>query len=285
MSCLFMDIRRIRAEDLKVRNFVFMEMSEASEREWRGQPLTFDGVVFGFCTCGHSDFRLDYKVSRISAGELFVLLPGHIFTTLESTADFEMRLLLVSRDFLYSLPVSFDFDWLKVVETSPCFRLDDRTMDDLTGVYSIQERYASDEKYSLQIRNSLIMSLIIIIISAIDSRRSEKQTLVVSRSERLTHDFFDLMLQNYESQRRVSFYADKLCVTPKNLAKVVKGVTGHSVQEWINEVVVIEAKRCLKTSDMSVFQISERLHFTTPPSFVRFFRQHTGFTPLEYRKK
>lgn len=111
-----MDIRRIRAEDLKVRNFVFMEMSEASEREWRGQPLTFDGVVFGFCTCGHSDFRLDYKVSRISAGELFVLLPGHIFTTLESTADFEMRLLLVSRDFLYSLPVSFDFDWLKVVE-------------------------------------------------------------------------------------------------------------------------------------------------------------------------
>lgn len=189
MSCLFMDIRRIRAEDLKVRNFVFMEMSEASEREWRGQPLTFDGVVFGFCTCGHSDFRLDYKVSRISAGELFVLLPGHIFTTLESTADFEMRLLLVSRDFLYSLPVSFDFDWLKVVETSPCFRLDDRTMDDLTGVYSIQERYASDEKYSAQIRNSLIMSLIIIIISAIDSRRSEKQTLVVSCSERLTHDF------------------------------------------------------------------------------------------------
>ena len=76
------------------------------------------------------------------------------------------------------------------------------------------------------------------------------------------------MLQNYESQRRVSFYADKLCVTPKNLAKVVKGVTGHSVQEWINEVVVIEAKRCLKTSDMSVFQISERLHFTTPSSFV-----------------
>lgn len=93
------------------------------------------------------------------------------------------------------------------------------------------------------------------------------------------------MLQNYESQRRVSFYADKLCVTPKNLAKVVKGVTGHSVQEWINEVVVIEAKRCLKTSDMSVFQISERLHFMTPSSFVRFFRQHTGFTPLEYRKK
>lgn len=52
---------------------------------------------------------------------------------------------------------------------------------------------------------------------------------------------------------------------------------------WVYDVVVLAAKRYLKTTSLTIQQVSEALNFSTPSSFVRFFRQHTGYTPLEYR--
>lgn len=280
-----MDIRRIRAEDLKLTNFTFMEMTESSEAEWRGQSFAFDGVVFGICMKGRLGFRVDYRELELTSGRLMILLPKHIFTPGECSSDLEMRLLLISPDFMYTLPVPFDLERLKQIEVSPSIGTGEREFADITALYDMQRGYDDGEAYSAGIRRSLVLSLVLVMLSVIDRSGSGRQELTVSRQEKMTHAFFDLMLQNYESHRSVSFYADKLCVTPKNLSNTVKGVTGHTVQEWLNEVVTIEAKRSLKISDMSVMQISERLHFTTPSSFVRFFRLHAGCTPLEYRKK
>lgn len=65
----------------------------------------------------------------------------------------------------------------------------------------------------------------------------------------------------------------------------IKSVTGYSIQKWINEVIIIEAKRYIKTTTYTIQQISEELNFHTSSLFVRFFKQHTGYTPLEYRKR
>jgi AraC-like DNA-binding protein len=99
----------------------------------------------------------------------------------------------------------------------------------------------------------------------------------------LVHDFFELLAVHYTTERRVAFYASKLCVTPKYLTTMVKEVTGLSILEWINNVTVLNIKRLLRTSQATIQQISEELNFQTPSTFVRYFRQHTGTTPLKYR--
>ena len=90
-------------------------------------------------------------------------------------------------------------------------------------------------------------------------------------------------MMHYKQDRSVSFYADKLCLTSKYLSTVIKEVTGRSVLAWINETVIAEAKILLKTSEMTVMQISEELNFPNPSFFGRFFKQYTGVTPLKYR--
>jgi len=105
----------------------------------------------------------------------------------------------------------------------------------------------------------------------------------VSRQELLTDDFFRLMLENYMKERSVAFYADKMCLTPKYLSMTVKKITGHPISDWINEAVIIEAKRMLKATDMTALQISEELNFPNPSFFGRFFKQYAGMTPLEYK--
>ena len=210
-----MDIRRIRAEDLKLTNFAFMEMTESSEAEWRGQSFTFDGVVFGICMKGRLDVRVDYKEQELSPGKLLIILPRHIFTPRECSPDLEIMLLLVSPDFMYTLPVSFDLESLKRIEVSPCVDLEERELSEMTALYNMQRGYDDGKSYSVQIRHSLVMSLILVMLSTIDRCRQKMPEPAFSRQERLANAFFDMMLQNYESSRSVSFYADKLYVTPQ----------------------------------------------------------------------
>ena len=106
-----------------------------------------------------------------------------------------------------------------------------------------------------------------------------------SRQETLVRKFFDLLIDSYETKRNVSYYADKLCISPKYLTTVVKSVSNRPVQSWINEVILVSAKRYIMTTELTINQIADRLHFHTTSSFVRFFRVHTGLSPLEYRKR
>lgn len=124
-----------------------------------------------------------------------------------------------------------------------------------------------------------------LILSFFKGAGEENKKKACSRQETLTRRFFDLMFKHYKTDRSVSFYADRLCVTPKYLSSNVKEVTGHPVQKWMTEIVIADVKRRLRTTDQSVQQISEELHFLTASSFIRFFRTHVGCTPLEYRKK
>ena len=105
-----------------------------------------------------------------------------------------------------------------------------------------------------------------------------------SRQEILTQHFFDLLSQFFLEKRKVSFYADRLFVTPKYLSTTVKTVTGFPIQNWINEIITTEAKRYMKTTDYTIQQIAEQLNFPTATSFSRFFKRYTGYKPLEYRK-
>ena len=279
-----MDIRKIRAEELKIGNFAFMDMSGCDTAEWQGQPMLFDGIVFGFCLEGVLSIRINYRELRMAANEMFICLPGHLFTILGSSPDVMAKLLLVSPDFLHSLPVSFGFGWLKQAESAPALKPSEEKTRDLISLYTLLGRYNAKDEYALRIRNALMLSFILIIISLIGTSADVGES-AVSRQEWLTRRFFDLLSQHFQTRRQVTFYADKLCITPKRLSAAIKATTAHTAQEWINMAVLTEAKRCLKTSDLSVLQISEALHFSTASSFVRFFRQHTGSTPLEYRRR
>ena len=106
-----------------------------------------------------------------------------------------------------------------------------------------------------------------------------------SRSRRMFEDFMKLVKDNHHAERMVGFYADRLCVTPKYLSKVVKEVSGRSAPEWIDGFVIMSAKSMLKYSDMTVKEIAIELNFPNQSFFSKFFKSQTGATPNEYREK
>ena len=104
-----------------------------------------------------------------------------------------------------------------------------------------------------------------------------------ARVNQIFEHFIELVTEYHNEQRGMAFYADKLCLTPKYLSKLVKLSSGRSAPDWIDSFVILEAN-LLRYSDKPIKEIVYLLHFPNQSVFYKFFKSHTGYTPSEYRK-
>jgi AraC-like DNA-binding protein len=90
--------------------------------------------------------------------------------------------------------------------------------------------------------------------------------------------------KHFKQEHSLEFYANKLCITPKHLTTTIKTTTDCTAKEWIDKYLLLEAKALLKSTNLSIQQIADTLHFTSQDIFSKYFKHHIGITPKEYRK-
>lgn len=104
-----------------------------------------------------------------------------------------------------------------------------------------------------------------------------------SQPQLLYRRFITLVAQHYREHRELAFYADRLCITPKYLSRLVFQVSERRAAEIVRDYVVLDAKALLLSGRYSIGQVAEELHFATPSFFSAYFRHATGTSPTEYR--
>jgi AraC-like DNA-binding protein len=108
---------------------------------------------------------------------------------------------------------------------------------------------------------------------------------VATRPMQIAGKFRHLVEKNFLEMREVQEYAALLHVTPRHLAECVKTATGKSPRQVINDMLLLEARVLLGSTDMTVTAIAFQLGFEDQSHFHRFIRQHTGLTPVQLRRK
>ncbi|WP_368125576.1 helix-turn-helix domain-containing protein, partial [Bacteroides stercoris] len=141
-----------------------------------------------------------------------------------------------------------------------------------------------DNPYRKEITQGLLMALCYEIYDIYQGHAVKERT-PKSRKEDLFERFIRYVYEFYKEERSVSFYADKMFLTPKHLSTVVKEVSGKTAGDWIDSLVILEAKAMLKSSEQSIQEIADELHFANQSFFGKYFKHHTGFSPKEYRKQ
>ena len=106
-----------------------------------------------------------------------------------------------------------------------------------------------------------------------------------NRSEELFQRFMQLLPRHIRRERSVAYYAGQLCVTAKHLTVAVREVSGRTASQWIEEFVVLEAKVMLRSTDLTIQEISVRLHFANQSFFGKYFHRVAGLSPKEYRQQ
>jgi YesN/AraC family two-component response regulator len=106
----------------------------------------------------------------------------------------------------------------------------------------------------------------------------------LTRKEELLMSFVKILSQHFKEERSVQYYADQLFVTPKHLTKTVKEITNKTCGEFIDDMVISEAKILLDDHALSIGNVADALHFSDQFFFSKFFKNKTGQNPSEYRR-
>ena len=85
------------------------------------------------------------------------------------------------------------------------------------------------------------------------------------------------------TERSVSYYAERLNVSPKYLSSTIKRVTGRTVTSYIDRYTLPILKDYLNDERLSLTQIAERMNFTTVSYFSRYCTKHLDQSPSDYR--
>jgi len=273
-------------DTISVNNFIITKKIKVPERINFSKNIVFDGIIFLICLKGSGKLKINYREITLTENQVMVILPYHIVKKVWQSDDFSIAALFLGNDFMSNMVHSFNLVNAFYFSKYPIATFSKEQIDELMEFHHlILKRYKKlRAPYSTEAVSELIRAFILEVLCLFRINRSNSLNHIPSRQEKIAEDFFKLLVTNFKTERSVKFYAEKLCFTPKYLSTIIKKTTGHSIQEWINELVILHSKSLLKTTDMTVLQISEEMNFSNPSFFGRFFKQYSGMTPLEFKK-
>lgn len=113
---------------------------------------------------------------------------------------------------------------------------------------------------------------------------SSTQLTGMRRANLVFKQFMEELSQDNGLHRSVSYFANRLCYSPKYLSSVVRQVSGRTALDWINEYAIEQIKHQLKFSALSIKEIAEELNFSNQSFFGKYVKAHLGVSPAKYRE-
>lgn len=283
--------QKISLESFVEENPNFINFTLFPEHDKRLSNISFDdsfmleGVFFALCLKGSADIKVNMKIHHISPDTVLVLQPGQLIHLINKSDDFLIESLYVSVDFLITMPEFKGSSFSLGVHRFPCLNISKEVRQNLLEYHSfIIKRYnRSNHKYNDDILQELLGAMVLEYLSIYNIDVEKEEYKSSKRQEEITDNFFNLLMKYCSTERSVSFYADKLCITPKYLSATVKQTTGRSVLEWIHEVFIINSKMLLRNTNKSISEICDTLNVPNDSFFCRFFKEQTGMSPMQYR--
>lgn len=248
-------------------------------------PVKMDIPLTVLCSRGTIKVSVNLKDYTIEAPAIFIVVSGKIVQYKSVSDDFSGFFMLMSKKFLTDL-LSGPRERLPIflsVLDSPLVQL---TNEDLA---SVNDFYLMLQKEIRQTLNPYRLETVRHLVQAMFYSTGYKfhktgESSNKTKHEILMEEFINLVKAHYRKEREVGFYAMKLKLTPKYLSKLIRDNSNKSVNEWINDYVLLEAKALLKSTNMTIQQISDELNFPSQSFFGKYFKRLTDISPKEYRK-
>lgn len=230
---------------------------------------------------GEAQVEIDGKHYVLHQKSFLFLTPGHLLLRLSQTGNFQFQHLSFHFDFLSDFPLLLKADICDHAGKMPCLPLDEAAFGLVKSYYDFIGNRYRESPNRLEVTKGLLFAFIVEVSRLYSGRNI---SVKASRRDELADGFFSLLHKHYKQERKATFYAEQLCVTDKYLMRSVKQQTGQTVHFWITDFILREAKLMLRSTDLTVTEITEKLNFPDSSFFARFFRKYTGISPLQFRK-
>lgn len=239
---------------------------------------------FLLCMGGNISLVLDEKIYKLGKNDLYIY-PAFADTQVDGfSEDFRAIAGLADFNSVVSslLPVS-DSQSYVFMRFHPHVSLEQEQVRRIGNVFTlICQRESSGSALEVQTLSLLHQALCYEIVDAYMAKRA-KPSGRQSRKDKIFQSFLMDLHQHFRQHREVAFYAELQYITPRHFATQIHDKSGKTPLQWITLFTISESKRLLDNPKMSIKEIAEVLNFPEQASFGRYFKQHTGTSPTEYR--
>ncbi|MGG1922053.1 helix-turn-helix domain-containing protein [Chryseobacterium sp. NRRL B-14798] len=230
--------------------------------------------------------QVDFQEIEMKTDTLLFINPHVILKPCETIGG---QLMHFNRDFycveIHDHEVACDGILYNNVFEIPFINLNEEQSADIQKIISdIQSELKNEDSGTEEMLRTLL-KLIILKSTRIWKQQHQLADNIQQADVQFLRKFSKLVEQHFKTLHTVADYADLLCITPKNLSKKISLVSKDTPNEIIKNRIILESKRLLVHTTMSVKEIAHTLNYEDDAYFVRFFTKHTGISPTSFRKQ
>ncbi len=236
---------------------------------------------------GTSNHWVDFNSIKIKPNTLLFLNKNSV-QRFDATENHRGKAILFTEDFLCKTTADTQFlkssilfyDLLSIpqVEVKEIQAKFEKNIEDIEVEISCKK-----DNFQEDILRNLLLNFLLLA-----ERERRNQTFIeLKKDTNLNNilEFKELLEEHFIQHKQVSFYCDKMHITPKKLNLATTKILDKTPKNIINDRVLLEAKRLLVHSAKNIKEISYTLGFEEPTNFIKYFKNQLKKTPLEFREE
>lgn len=200
---------------------------------------------------------------------LLAMTSKHIITEAEFSPDFAAECLLVDSE---------------MVSDNTIYRLHEEKHKSVSDIFSMIHNIVKHQHIN---KIEMIESMFNVLRLILEELPYEQCSIShdFKHKKEVYEIFLHHLYRNFRQERQIRFYAGKMNVSTAYLSRLVKEISGSTINEHVTSLIYKEACNLLSHSDMSIGEIADALSFSDQSALTNFFKMRAGMTPLAYRNK
>lgn len=249
--------------------------------------------LIAYCKKGKCQIDISGKTTEVKANQVFICPPEMSLDNILVSTDFEYQALCITNRMLQIALKEYINIWnqLTYVAKLRIVNMDKPHIAFYEKIYEVLRLYidkniedATDNEYKGEVFRGII-SAVLIEFCNILRKQTEEGSIAPKQNVSLFNRFLELLQSTEARHCTVEYYAAQLCISAKYLTVISKKNSGKTAYEWIQEYTLSAITNYLRTTGLSIKEISNKLGFPNTSFFGKYVKEHLGCSPLEYRRQ
>lgn len=251
----------------------------------KGHYFTANNTTLLIVGQGSMLLEIDFVKYELKRNTIVSISPKSTVRCLEVSDDFTASFITCNHEFSVDVMVRPEPAFMDFIRSYPVGTVEDARFDMLnTGIGNVAYfLYENNGNHRIQIAKNIVQAILMEVYDVISDHYMPNTSTVMSRQNELFIEFIHLVYEYGDKEREVAFYADKLCITPRYLSKIVHNISKDTAKDIINRHCIQEIKTLLRSTNDSLQAIAMQLEFPDQSFFTRYFRKYVGMTPKDFR--
>ena len=271
---------------VKINGFQFFKLEELITKDLKPkdhnpyQPHRLNFYAILIITGGEVNHIVDFKVHTLRKGDVMVISKGQIHA-FEEDVEYKGYLVVFSEAFMQKYIAQATIAKINHLYN---YFLKQEKINNSEYNQNLFNKLKQELKGDSTSQPNIIAALLTVYLLKLNGEDMSSATTTIDNKHLEYFNNFKLLVEkNYSKTRDAKVYASDIAISYKHLNEVCKKIVKTTAKSFIDNYVVLEAKRMLVSTSLSVKEIAFELCFDEPTNFLKYFKKNTSLTPVEFR--